>query len=122
MIVAYKQYFTKMNASLLVKNATTMMVASANDMKETNAYLGEIISIISYIFISIVGFGVAIILCMFICGNLNIILRIIRSCCIKCDCCDRDEHFDEMERRWRNESEGKIRVVILPSAKVMDAC
>ena len=109
-----------MNTSLLVKNRTAMLVASANDIKDTNENLQVIISIISNIFISLVVFTGLFILCMCICGNSDIIFRIIKSCCYKCDCCDDDEYSKNLKRRSKIENESKITIVVLPETKVMD--
>jgi len=98
-------------------NASFTNTTSVVDMTETNLYLKEIISIVSCIFISVISIGVVVILCLCICNNLDIIKRIIRSCCFKCECCDGDNEYtdDDVEKL-------KKFVVILPHAKVMDVC
>ncbi len=91
------------------------------EMMETNMYLRDIILIISYIFISTIIFGALIVLCMCVFANLNMLIRIFRSCCIKCDCCDYNVDYDNNGNLKNKVKNSKIQVVVLPTTKVMDA-
>ncbi len=99
---------------------STIMNTTLIDMTETNMYLKDIFTIISYILISIVAIGGTVVLCVFVMGNIGIISRIVKSCCIRCDCCD--GNCNEDDKTQDVEKQNTRIVVVLPNTKVMDAC
>ena len=99
-----------MNSSNIT-NFTKAMGMNATSVIVNDVNYAYIIIIIAYLLISIVSLGVLFVLCVCIIANLNMICRIIITCCCKCSCCDGDSSQFEKTK--------KTAVVGLPNTIVM---